>query len=123
MDRRKIVLIEDDETMLSLVGILLEMEGYQVIRLSREEGLEETLDSIRRERPDLALADVNLSQFNGLELLKCIRQDPELKGTRVLMSSGMDLGMRCYEEGADGFILKPYMPEELIGKIRQALDK
>ena len=37
------------------------------------------------------------------------------------MSSGMDFGVRCQEVGADGFILKPYMPEELMKKIQEIL--
>jgi CheY-like chemotaxis protein len=39
------------------------------------------------------------------------------------MSSGMDFNERCLREGADAFILKPYMPDDLVRTIRQALEK
>jgi DNA-binding response OmpR family regulator len=119
----KVMLVEDDETMLSLLRMLLQLENFEVVLAGQDtaqadSSLENILTIIRRELPDLVLLDVNLRQFNGFDLLRRIRQDAELSGLRILMSSGMDFGQRCYQEGADGFILKPYMPEELIKKIR-----
>ena len=118
----KILLVEDDTTMLGLLHILLEMEGFQVSQ-SNEDELEEIMAEVRREKPSLALIDVHLRHINGLDVLKRIRQDADLKGICVLMSSGMDVGDKCLEEGADGFILKPYMPDELIKKIHKLVDK
>jgi DNA-binding response OmpR family regulator len=114
----KVMLIEDDRTMLSLLQTLLNMEGFDVAYLERDEDPEAILCAMRLEKPSLVLVDVNLRKMSGFDLLHAIRQDAELKPVRVLMSSGMDFGMRSYEEGADGFILKPYMPDELIQKIR-----
>lgn len=117
----KIMIIEDDETMLSLIRTLLEIEGFQVVNYECVEKLEETFSAVRLERPAMILLDVHLRCFNGLDLLRLIRQDEELKQTRVLMSSGMELSYQCGQEGADGFILKPYMPDELIKMIRDTL--
>jgi DNA-binding response OmpR family regulator len=117
----KILLVEDDPTMLGLLQTLLQMEGFQV-SLANEDGLEEIVSQVRREMPILALIDVHLRHISGLEVLKRIRQDAELKDMGVLMSSGMDVGDKCLEAGADGFILKPYMPDELIKKIHKLVD-
>jgi DNA-binding response OmpR family regulator len=117
----KIQLVEDDITMLGLLRTLLQMEGFEVSQTSADE-LEEIISEIRREKPTLALIDVNLRLISGLAILKRIRQDAELKEICVLMSSGMDVGDKCLEEGADGFILKPYMPDELIKKIHKLVD-
>jgi DNA-binding response OmpR family regulator len=117
----KILLVEDDPTMLGLLQTLLQMEGFQV-SLANEDGLEEIVSQVRREKPTLALIDVHLRHISGLEVLKRIRQDAELKDMGVLMSSGMDVGDKCLEAGADGFILKPYMPDELIKKIHKLVD-
>jgi DNA-binding response OmpR family regulator len=117
----KILLVEDDTTMLSLLKILLEMEGFQVVPVE-EDTLGNAHEVIRREIPALVLVDVNLHQFNGFDLLRKIRGDSDLKDLRVLMSSGMDYTTKCAQEGADDFILKPYMPDDLIQKIRKTLN-
>ena len=117
----KILLVEDDPTMLGLLQILLQMEGFEVAQ-SKEDELEEIISELRQEKPTLALIDVHLRHINGLDVLKRIRKDAELKDICVLMSSGMDVGDRCLEEGANGFILKPYMPDELIKKIHKLVD-
>lgn len=118
----KVILIEDDRTMLSLLNVLLSMEGFQIL-LPASQSLNkgEILKQIRSECPDLALVDVNLRTFNGLDLLDEVRTDPEIKSMRVLMSSGIDVTEKCLAHGADGFILKPYMPDTLIQKIKHLL--
>jgi CheY-like chemotaxis protein len=121
MTTQKILLIEDDCTMLSLLRTLLSFEGYEVLELDCLEQLNEIVAIIQKERPDLVLMDVNLHGFDGFEILSRIREDQQGKAIRVLMSSGMDFSERCQQAGADGFILKPYMPEDLIKSIRQAL--
>ena len=107
--------------MLSLLQTLLEFEGFQVVYLDLTGNLEWINDTIRTEKPDLLLLDVYLDRFNGFELLHCLREDEEVKSMRILASSGRELSRECSREGADGFIMKPYMPQELIEKIHQLL--
>lgn len=117
----KVLLIEDDSAMLLLLGKLLRFEGFDVAQLEDDEDLDRIISAVRREKPAAILLDVHLREINGFDLLRCIRQDQDLKDTRVIMASGMDFRKRCLEEGADGFLLKPFMPEELIEKIHQAV--
>jgi len=117
------MLIEDDATMLSLLQTLLEFEGFQVIRPESRGSLDDLLNTLHQAKPELVLLDVHLKNFSGFDLLQRLRQDEALKSTPVLMSSGMELALECQRAGADDFILKPYMPEELVGKIRKALNK
>ncbi len=119
----KVMLIEDDATMLSLLQTLLELEGFQVAKTDNKGSLDDLMNVLRQEKPQLVLMDVYLRGFNGFDLLRQIRQDERLKSTPVLMSSGMELAIECQQAGADGFILKPYMPEELVGKIRKTLEQ
>jgi hypothetical protein len=65
--------------------------------------------------------DVHLRQVNGLDLLRELRKDPLLQAVPVLISSGMELSSESSLEGADGFILKPYMPDDLVARIRETL--
>ena len=114
----KVMLIEDDATMLALLAILMEMEGYEVAQLG--EG-EISVAVMLVDIPDLILMDVNLEGVNGIDLLQEIRAEEKLENTRVIMSSGMDYENVCLEKGADGFILKPYMPDELIMLTKEVL--
>jgi len=121
MPADKVLLIEDDQSMLALLRTLLRFEGFEVTHLESEEELDEILGFIREENPALILLDVHLHQLNGFDLLHSIRKDQDMKNIRILMYSGIDFRSRCMAEGADGFILKPFMPEELILKIRKTL--
>jgi len=117
----KVILIEDDLTMLSLLRTLLEMEGYMVAKLKDEENITDILATMKLEKPDLALMDVHLPQINGYDLVRHIRKDPELRDMRIIMTSGLDVHEECLKAGANDFILKPYMPDHLIRLIRENL--
>ena len=117
----KVMLIEDDDTMRALLQTLLEFEGYKVIQQKGDTSLDDYMEWIRSEKPSLILLDVHLRNLTGFDLVRQIRLEDDLHSTRVLMSSGMDLGIECREAGADDFILKPFMPEELVAKIQRAL--
>jgi len=118
----KLILIEDDDTMRSLLQTLLEFEGFQVLQLDGGTSLEDILSRLSRDKPDLVLLDVHLRNLSGFDLVKQMRQDEELKSIRVLMYSGMELSIQSRQAGADGFILKPFMPEDLVAKIRNTLE-
>jgi CheY-like chemotaxis protein len=112
----KVLLAEDDYTMISLLKTLLGMEGYQVSTLLEKTG--DVIKNVRREMPDVILLDVHLGSQNGVELLRKIRQAADLKSIKVIMTSGMDMQDQCLAAGADDFLLKPYMPDDLTRKLR-----
>lgn len=115
----KVLLAEDDLTMLSLLKTLLTMEDFQVAILDTSQ--KDILGVIRRELPDLLLMDVHLHHRNGMEVLRLIRESDDLKNLLVVMTSGMDLGAECRRIGADDFLLKPYMPDDLLNMIKRHL--
>ncbi len=114
----KIMLAEDDIIMLGLLKTLMEMEGFQVAMLAQNE---EVLQAIAREAPDALLMDVHLPQGSGLDFVRQIRADQRFNGLLILMASGMDLHHECIHAGANQFLLKPFMPDALIGAVRSLL--
>ncbi|PWH12425.1 MAG: hypothetical protein DDG60_13280 [Anaerolineae bacterium] len=114
----KILLAEDDPTMLSLLRTLLRLEGFETVALGDQDNL---LDAIYREHPDVILLDVHLAQGNGVDLLRQIRLDQQLDRVLVIMQSGMNLAEECRAAGADDFLVKPYMPDTLIQAIKSGL--
>ena len=116
------MLIEDDRTMRTILKTLLELEQFTVSVWSGQPN-DDIITLIREDKPDVLLLDVHLRSISGLDILRQIRVDDQIKSMRVLMTSGMDLKDQCLEAGANGFLLKPYMPDELIQLIRtQALN-
>lgn len=114
----KIMLVDDDKTMVGLLKTLLEMDGFEVVSPRQQERI---LETVLQERPDLILLDVYLEEVDGLEILKQIREQPELERIRIIATSGMDLSDVGYEAGADRFLLKPYQPDRLTKMITQLL--
>ena len=114
---KKVLLADDDYTMVSLLKTLLNMEGYQVATLLDKPG--DILENIRVIKPDILLLDVYLGDRNGLDLVHQIRQTPDLKNIRIVMVSGIDKTEECLAAGADKFLLKPYMPNELFDILRE----
>ncbi|MBN2385997.1 MAG: response regulator [Anaerolineales bacterium] len=111
----KVLLAEDDPMMVSLLETLLAIEGFEVVVLPEKEDL---LENARCINPDAILLDVHFGAQNGIELLRLIRQEPDLQAVRVIMASGIDKSEECLAIGADGFLLKPYMPDDLLRKLR-----
>ena len=118
----RVLLIEDDPTMLSLLKILLELEGYEVLPLEddSEEGI---LGNVIRVQPDLVLMDVNLRKASGLKVLERIREREDCADIRILMSSGMDYRIECKQAGANDFLQKPYMPDDLVEALRRVMNR
>lgn len=117
---QKVMVIDDDPSMVSLLTTLLNLEGF-IVRSPANHHLEGLLQAVLDERPQIALVDVNLAVGSGLDLVRGIRRDPEIMDTRILMSSGLNIRQECIEAGADDFILKPFMPDELISLIHNTI--
>jgi two-component system phosphate regulon response regulator PhoB len=112
----KILLADDDFSMVGLLKTLLDMEGYQVVTLLDKPG--DILENIRSAKPDILLIDIYLGDRNGLDIVRQLRQMPDLDRIRIIMASGIDKREECLAAGADVFLLKPYMPNELFDKLR-----
>ena len=113
----KVLLADDDLTMISLLKTLMRMEGYEVASLLDKKG--DLLDNVREEHPDILLIDIFLGNRNGLEVVRKIREMPELKELKIIMASGVDMTDECLAAGANAFLLKPYMPDDLFKILRK----
>ena len=114
----KVMVVDDDRTMVTLLRTLLELDGYQVVQPKNAASV---LESIAAERPDLVLMDVFLKGHDGIDLVRGLRKLPELAQTPVVMTSGMDVSEQSLAAGANSFMLKPYDPEVLLQTIRSQL--
>lgn len=114
----KVLLIEDDASMRAVLRTLLEIEGYTVSLASDFRALEGIIQAIREDKPEVILLDVHLRTISGFDVMRQLRSESEIQSVRVIMSSGMDVRDQCMAAGADDFLMKPYMPDELLKKLQ-----
>lgn len=107
----KILLAEDDSTMVSLLKTLLKMEGFEVLALDVHS---DVAAAVENEKPHALFMDVHLAGKNGMQILESIRGNKTNANVRIIMTSGMNMKDECISRGADAFLLKPFMPDDLI---------
>jgi CheY-like chemotaxis protein len=115
-EKKKVLIFEDNVIMRSLLQTLLELENLTVT--SPNFPISDPLGVIRETDPNVILMDVNLPGINGLSLLKLYKESENFKDTKIIISSGSDLKQESLEAGADSFLMKPFMPDELIHLIK-----
>ena len=121
MAEEKILIVDDEEDILELVGYNLAREGYKIINaLSGEEALRLS----RSEMPNLIILDLMLPGIDGLEVLKRLKKDLKTINIPIILltakgeESDIVAGL---ELGADDYITKPFSPQILLARIRAVL--
>ena len=116
-----VLIVDDDERMREYVRVNLEMEGYTV----REAGDgEEGLQVLEESTPDLVLLDVMMPGVDGWEMLRRVQERHGVGTIPVIMFSGKvdePAAEEAAKRGAQGFIGKPFNPQELIDQTKQVL--
>lgn len=102
--------------MRTLLQTLLELENFSVSIPAFP--INDPIQVIRELKPDVIVLDIHLPGINGLSLLKLLRDSSDLKAIKVIVSSGSDRKEESLAAGADSFIMKPFMPDELINIIK-----
>ncbi len=110
--KKKVLLVEDDVSICLMLKTLLELEGFEVYASFGD--LKGIPEFISNNHPDFLIVDYHLKNATALDILKSLNASKMEGRPFTLITSGEDQRERCFEAGADGFILKPYMPDELI---------
>lgn len=117
--RRRVLIVEDDTSIMLGLRINLEAEGYVV--LGAEDG-EKGLQTARAERPDLVILDVMLPKLNGLQVLQTIRREGLTMPIIVLSARTAEMDkVTGLELGAEDYVAKPFSLAELLARVRAAL--
>jgi excisionase family DNA binding protein len=116
-----VLIVDDDERLREYVRVNLEMEGYSVHEAGSAEDGMKVLDELR---PDLVLLDVMMPKVDGWEMLQLMHERHGVGSIPVVMFSGKvdeAAADEAAERGAQGFIGKPFDPQELIAQTKQLL--
>ncbi len=116
---KKLLLADDSITIQKVIGITFANEDFALTTV--DNGVD-AIQTAKRVKPDLILADVVMPGKNGYEVCEYVKHDPELRGTPVLLLAGT---FESFDEaemarvGADGYITKPFESQTLIDKVHE----
>ncbi|MBU0683943.1 MAG: response regulator [Candidatus Omnitrophota bacterium] len=122
MKNKILLLIEDELDLAEVTKMRLEKEGYKVLTVPSGEA---ALDLIQKNLPDLILLDLLLLGMRGEELCRKLKSNDRLKTIPVILftASVSNIPEVVKNVGADGYIMKPFDPTELIEKIKKLIGK
>jgi CheY-like chemotaxis protein len=113
------VLIADDSSQTRLIlSTLLRRRNHAV--LEAVDG-EQALELLRAEHPDLAIIDLIMPKSDGLEVCQAVRSEPSLRVTKIIVVSASDGRIQALASGADRFLSKPFLPDELYALIDEVM--
>jgi len=114
----KILVVDDDLELSSLIGYALRQAGYMVIEAG--DGVA-ALEAFERESPALVILDVNLPRLSGLEVCRRIRAASRTPVMMLTVKSAEEDQVQALDLGADDYLTKPFSPRTLLARVRALL--
>jgi DNA-binding response OmpR family regulator len=118
----KIMIVDDDKLVTDLLEKLLAVEGYDIIAINDSS---KAVDLAKVETPDLFLLDLMMPQPDGFRLCRMLREEPYFTLTPIIIVTALDDSDSravAFGAGANDYITKPFHPDELTERIKQALE-
>jgi twitching motility two-component system response regulator PilH len=116
---KKVLVVDDSAAELKLMETVLEQGGFRTAVLSDVSKIEETIEN---ERPNIILLDVVMPGRNGFQLCRELKNHEVFGSIPVILVSSKNSPSDKYwgeQQGANGYVCKPFTPEELIGVVRK----
>jgi twitching motility two-component system response regulator PilH len=116
---KKILIVDDSMTMVRTIQSVLEQGGYRAIGISDPCRIEQTIDS---EHPNLILLDVVMPERNGFQVCRALKGSAAYMNIPVILVSSKSTTSDRYwaeQQGANGYVVKPFAPEDLLREVRR----
>ena len=120
---KKILVVDDEADILKVVSFRLAKKGYEVLEATDGP---EALDVIRNKKPDLVLLDLALPTMSGYEVCKKVKEDEKLKHIPILFLTAShvdDIQKKMKGYKADGCLVKPFEPEDMLKKVEKFIGR
>ena len=121
MTKPRVLVVEDEAPLVTLLRYNLEKEGFEVCEAADGE---EALAQIVERKPDIVLLDWMLPLVSGIEVCRRIRRSPETRSLPVIIltARGEEADrVRGLDSGADDYVVKPFSPSELVARLRAVM--
>ncbi len=115
----KILIVDDSPSQVRMIHDLLEREGYIPVGVSDPRLVEE---AVANERPSVILLDVVMPERNGFQVCRELKRNAQFSGIPVILVTSKDSASDRYwgqQQGADGYVTKPFTREELLRAVRR----
>jgi len=119
MNKERILVVDDDESILTAFRRVLSKNGYAVDTVSTAG---KALEKMASNRYDVLLLDIRLPDMEGTDLLQKLSNSSEMVKIIITGHSDDEHGVKASDYGADGYLVKPVEPEELLITIKERLD-
>ncbi|WP_300343800.1 MtrAB system response regulator MtrA [Nesterenkonia sp.] len=116
--KARILVVDDDEALSEMIGIVLRNDGFEPTFCGTGDG---ALEAFRAADPDLVLLDLMLPGMDGIEVCRLIREEATTPIIMLTAKSDTADVVRGLEAGADDYVPKPFKPAELVARVRARL--
>ena len=116
---KRILAVEDHAENRRILRLLLNSAGYELIEAATGE---EGIAVAEKERPDLILMDIQLPGLDGYEATRRIKANPALRHIPIIVVTSYALSgddVKAFAAGCDAYVTKPFVPRELLAKVRE----
>ena len=116
---KTVMIIEDNELNMKLFGDLLKVSGYRTVQFTDGK---KAVENMREHRPDLLLVDIQLPEVSGLQVIRAIKAEEDLRDIPVIAVTAFAMKgdeERIREAGCDSYISKPIVVGEFIADVRR----
>lgn len=121
MDKKRILVVDDEPDLVETLSFRLEASGYEVIKA--DDG-QKGLDKARSEKPDLIILDLMLPKLDGYKVCRMLKFDEVYKNIPIILftARAQEQDKKMGQDvGADGYITKPFEPQALLAKIQELI--
>ncbi len=121
--KRTILIVDDEEDVLDLLQLVFETSGFLVRRASTGKS---AVSSAWEQPPDVVLLDVMMPEMDGWQVLRTLKGDERTRSVPVVMLSARAERrdkMIGLQEGAEGYIAKPFSPAEVVREVQSFLER
>ena len=115
----RVLIVDDEPDILFMIRVILRSEGYEVVGAA---GVAEARAKLSEDDPDLVLLDLRLPDGEGWDVLRDLRDAGKLERVPVVILSAHASPRtirRALDEGASGYVTKPFITSELVGAVRE----
>lgn len=116
---KKILVVDDSLAMVKMIQSVLEKGGYRAVGISDPSRVEQTIDS---ERPSLILLDVVMPERNGFQICRALKSSEAYMSIPVILVTSKSTSSDRYwaeQQGANGYVVKPFEAEDLLREVRR----
>lgn len=122
MSKQRILVVDDSPTVVNMLSLLLEEQGYEVV--SASDGLE-AIETFYQQRPDLVVLDVVMPKMNGYQVCRLLKDDPQVRETPIIILTNEDQPKDKFwglQVGADDYLVKGVDFSLILETIQQRLN-